>query len=573
VNVARAVAPSHAPSPARAARPVKDAAEREAERAGEAAARATLPTRWSFGAVPVSPPPEAAEPDARATEALAGPGRALDAATRAAMEARFRADLSTVRVHDDARTAAATRAAGARGIAVGDEIALAERLDPASPRSRELLGHELAHVVQQRAAGSVAAVQRKDGPAAATPATTLEGLPDADRQRIQVTTTKVTIPDLAGKFATTGTKSSIPLPSGLTAAFDASVDAAIQAGLTSVAASLTTTTELTEVTLAPNSTITLELDVGKPFGKGLYRFTHHAPAGTPGAKGAAKPAARVLVEALGKATAPPGTKPPTPQAGQPAAPDPVADKIKSHSFSGSASYKDAELDALRAALAQIPDAQLAIVDGLTFARDTASTEDPTADGDYQYKTHTVTMYDKAFPATQTRVKGPGSVASDSATRAIVHEIGHAIDLAPIRKARLEQAKADAAVEALYKKYRDPKKPTELKYPTGGAEEEEVKTVLGAQEAADKKVLAARSLSGSKTVKKGTDFEDVIGTDVKGIKFREAAAKDGGKAVTAYGSKDFQEAFAEAYSLYITAPNTLKALRPNVFDYLDQNLPK
>jgi len=582
MSVARAIAPSFAPSAARAAPrhvaapPARDAAEREAEQAGAAAARATLPTRWSFAALPVSPPADAAtDTDARAADAVAGPGRPLDRSTRRAMEARFRVDLSAVRLHDDVRAAAATRAAGARGLTAGSDVALAERLDPASPQSRALLGHELAHVLQQRAAGSAAAVQRKDGPTAATPATTLAGLPGADRQRIQVVTTKVTVPDLAGKFATTGTKTSIPLPSSLTAAFDTSVDPALQAGLTSVAASLATTTELTEVTLAPNSTITLELDLGKPFGKGLYRFTHHAPPGTPGAKGGgAKPVARVLVESLGKATPPPGTKAPKPPApGTPAAPDPVADKIKSHSLS--VPYKDADLDALRAALDQIPDAQLALVDGLKFARDTASPEDPAADGDYKYKTHTLTMYDKAFSASQTRVKGAGTVASESATRAIVHEIGHAIDLAPIRKAHLDQTKADAAVEALYKKYRDPKKPTELKYPTGGAEEEEVKTVLKAQKDADAKVLGARSLSGSRTVKKpgSADFEDVIGTDVKGIKFREAAAKDGGKAVTAYGSKDFQEAFAEAYSLYITAPETLKTLRPNVFDYLDKNLPK
>ena len=329
---AHAVARSRAPSPARAAPPARDAAEREAEQAGAAAARATLPTRWSFAVVPVAPPAET--PDARAADAIAGPGRPLERSTRRAMETRFRVDLSAVRLHDDARAAAATRAAGARGLTVGSDVALAERLDLASPRSRALLGHELAHVVQQRAAGSGAAVQRKDGPTAATPATTLAGLPDADRQRIQVVTTKVTVPDLAGKFATTGTKTSIPIPSNLTAAFDPSVDAALQPGLTSVAASLTTTIELTEVTLAPNSTITLELDLGKPFGKGLYRFTHHAPPGTPGAKPAAKPAARVLVESLGRATPPPGTKAPKPPpAGAAAAPDPVADKIKNHSLS------------------------------------------------------------------------------------------------------------------------------------------------------------------------------------------------------------------------------------------------
>jgi hypothetical protein len=491
------------------------------------------------------------------------------------MEARFHVDLSAVRLHDDAATAAATREAGAEGLAAGDDVALAERLDPASPRSRALLAHELAHVVQQRAAGSASTVQRKDG-AAAAPATTLAGLPDADRRRIQLATTKITIPDLAGKFATTGTKTTIPVPSSLTAVFDASVDPALQTGLANVVGSLTTTIDLTEVVLVPNTTITLELDVGGTAGKGLYRFTHHAPAAAPGAKGAAKPQARVLVEALGKATAPPGTKAPAAaKPGATPAPDPVADKIKSHSLSVPSTYKDEQLDALRAALDQIPDAQLVLVDGLKFARDTASPDDPKANGDYDYKTHTVTMYDQAFTASQTRTKGPGTVASDSATRAIVHEIGHAIDLQAIRKARLEQKKADAAVDALYGKYANPKDPKNLQYPTGGAEEEEVKKVLKAQKDADAKVLSTKSVSGTKTVQKpgSADFEDVIGTDVKGNQFREAAAKDGGKAVTAYGSKDFQEAFAEAYSLYITAPDTLKTLRPNVYDYLDNNLPK
>jgi hypothetical protein len=187
----------------------------------------------------------------------------------------------------------------------------------------------------------------------------------------------------------------------------------------------------------------------------------------------------------------------------------------------------------------------------------------------------VTMYDRVFAASQTRVKGAGTVASESATRAIVHEIGHAIDLAPIRKASLEEKTANAAFDALSAKYPDPDDPKGHRYPLGGKEEKEVKEVVKAQKEAEAKVFATTSLSGTKTVKKpGTpDLEEVIGTDVKGTKFREAAKKDGGKAVSAYGEKDFQEAFAEAYSLYITSPTTLKALRPNVFDYLDKNLPK
>lgn len=572
MNAARAIA-SRAPAPPRRAPapPVHDAAEQQAERAGRAVAGAAPFTSWSFAAVPVAPPPEVRPGDPHALEALAGVGKPLDAPTQEAMEARFGVDLSDVRLHDDVQATESTRAAGTEGLAVGTEIALGRRHDPASAESRALLAHEVTHVLQQRVAGATEVVQRKNGGAAA-PATTLAGLPEADRKRMQVITAKVTVPGLAEKFATTGTTVTVGMPSGTTAVFDASVDAALQHGLGNVAAALSNGVDLTPTPLPPNTTVTLELDVGAPVGKGLYRFTHHAPPSPPG-KGAAVPAARVLIEALGKATAPPGTTAPAPaKEGEPAAPDPVAEKIKKHSFS--VPYTGAELDALRAALSQIPDAHLAVVDGLAFRRASASKTDPKASGDYDWKTHTVTMYDSAFASSQARVKGSGTTASDMATRAIVHEIGHAVDLAAIRRAALDQKQADAAVAALSTKYPDPKDPTAFSYPLGGPEEKEVKAVLKAQKDAEAKVLAARSLSGTRTVRKprSADFEDVIGTDVKGVKFREAAAKDG-KAVTAYGEQDFQEAFAEAYSLYITSPETLKALRPSVFEYLDKNLPK
>jgi hypothetical protein len=545
-------------------------AEQQADLAGEAAARRTPVVGWSFASVPPSSPARSASGDPRVAGAIGGSGRPLEPAPRRALELQLGADLSAVRLHDDPAAAAATRAVGAEGLALGDDVALATgRHDPASPRSRALLAHELAHVVQQRGAG--AAVQLDTG-GAVTPATTLDGLPEADRKRIQaVTTTQVTVPGIAEKFATKGTTVTSAFPSGVTAAFDTSVDAALQHGLTNVAGSLSAGTELTPLPLPPNSTVTLELDVPSA-GKGLYRFTYHVPPAPTGGKGPA-PAPRIIVEALGKATAPAGTKAPAPPAvGATAAPDPVADKIKTHSISQS--YSGTDLDALRAALDQIPDAQLAVVDGLRFARDTADPTDPKAGGHYDPKTHTVTMFDRAFAATQTRSKTAGPTASDGATRAIVHEIGHAIDLAAVRKAGLAQDKADKAVAGLSTKYPDPNDPTGFQFKKGTDEEKDVKATLKAQTDAEASLLATRSLSGTKTVKKpGGDFGEVIGADVKGSKFREAAAKDGGKAVSAYGDTDFQEAFAEAYSLYITSPDTLKTLRPNVFDYLDKNLPK
>lgn len=506
--------------------------------------------------------PSAASPEhADVDDAFASSGRPLEPATRRAMETRFRYDFSAVRVHDDARAAAKATELDAAAFTVGPDIAFAAgRYSPSTSQGRELLAHELAHTVQHGAA------ERGGG----TPvARALADLPEEDRKRIQIVTSSVTVPGLAEKFATTGTKVTFPFPAGVTAAtFETGVDPALQHGLSNVAAVLSNGTDITPTPLVENSTITLELDVPSK-GKGLYRFTYDAPPAPPGGKA---PAPKILVEALGAATAPAGTKAPVAEPGKPPPADPVADKIKKYSLSQS--YSGTELDALRAAIDQIPEAQLAVVSGLKFARDTAKQNDPAAAGDYDPKTHTVTMYDKAFTPSQSRFKGAGTTASEGATRAIVHEIGHAIDLTPLRKAGADKDKADAAVDALSTKYPDPKDKTKYSYPLGGPEEKDVKATLKAQEDAEAALTKARATSGTQSVKQPTgEFKDVIGSQVQGNKFREAMAKDGGKAVSAYGQTDFQEAFAEAYSLYITSPDTLKALRPNVYDFLDKNLPK
>jgi hypothetical protein len=532
---------------------------------------------WSFAAVPVSadpPRPTASSTptDPRVAAAVAGPGRPLAPDLRRHFEAHLETDLSAVRVHDDHAAAAATHQLGVEGLAHGDDVALARRHhDIASYRSRALLGHELAHVVQQRQAGTAAL--QLDGGGTVAPATTLDALPEPDRKRIQVVSAQIAVPGLTEKFATTGTKVTSAFPAGVTTSFDASVDAALKHGLTNVAGSLAAGQELTPAPLPPNSTVTLELDVPSK-GKGLYRFTYDAPPAAPGA-GAQPSPARILIESLGTPAPVPGAKAPPPAsagAGAPPAPDPVANKIKNHSLKQS--YAGAELDALRGAIAQIPDAQLSVIDGLAFDRQPADAKDPTVGGHYDSKTHTVTMFDLAFAGTDTRTLGAGATTSSAATRAIAHEIGHAIDLAALRKATLGRERADAAVGALPQKYPDPKDPSAFQFKKGTDEEKDVKATLKAQQDAEAALSAAGSISGTRAVKQPSgEFKDVIGTTAAGNKFREAMAKDGGKAVTAYGDTDFQEAFAEAYSLYITSPSTLRSLRPNVFAFLQTSLPK
>jgi len=182
------------------------------------------------------------------------------------------------------------------------------------------------------------------------------------------------------------------------------------------------------------------------------------------------------------------------------------------------------------------------------------------------------MFDSAFPTAQTRFTAPGGVAVSSGSRAIVHEIGHAIDLAALRKAGAEKDKADKAVADLPKRFPDPDNAEGYRY-DNPEQKAEIDKIIKAQKDAEAELLKARSVSGTKAVKKpdGT-FTEEIGTAAKGNDFREAATKDGGKAVTRYGEQDWQEAYAEAYSLYITSPDTLKSLRPNVHAYFQKALP-
>ena len=77
----------------------------------------------------------------------AGPGQPLPDGVRGAMEQALRSDFSAVRVHVGGEAAAI----GALAFTCGDRICFAPgQYDPHTTHGRRLLGHELAHVVQQR---------------------------------------------------------------------------------------------------------------------------------------------------------------------------------------------------------------------------------------------------------------------------------------------------------------------------------------------------------------------------------------------------------------------------------------
>ncbi len=91
-------------------------------------------------------------------EVLRSPGRPLDAATRAFMEPRFGHDFSHVRVHTDAQAAESARAVNALAYTVGRDVVFgAGQYMTGTGEGRQLLAHELTHVVQQGGASALVA--------------------------------------------------------------------------------------------------------------------------------------------------------------------------------------------------------------------------------------------------------------------------------------------------------------------------------------------------------------------------------------------------------------------------------
>src|SRR5436190_3959126 len=146
--------------------PEDDALEHDADRAAhqvlndEPAAPATAEADVVERKAGAGTTPEVSPQLEQEIGGLRGGGQPLSDSDRAFFEPRFGRDFGDVRVHSDARAANLTRAVDARAFTVGGDIAMAPgEYGTGSGAGRELLAHELAHVVQQDAAP--ATVQRQ----------------------------------------------------------------------------------------------------------------------------------------------------------------------------------------------------------------------------------------------------------------------------------------------------------------------------------------------------------------------------------------------------------------------------
>lgn len=96
---------------------------------------------------------------ASVNQTLASPGRPLEPALRQDMEQRFGYDFSHVRVHSGVAAEQSAREVNAYAYTIGNNIVFGEGLfAPATQEGRQLLAHELTHVVQQ--SGGAPTIQR-----------------------------------------------------------------------------------------------------------------------------------------------------------------------------------------------------------------------------------------------------------------------------------------------------------------------------------------------------------------------------------------------------------------------------
>jgi len=93
-------------------------------------------------------------------DAERGRGAPLNPAVSEQMSGSFAHPFSDVRVHDDALADSLARSVSARAFTTGADIFFARgEYQPSSRTGRELIAHELTHVVQQRGAPTSGALR------------------------------------------------------------------------------------------------------------------------------------------------------------------------------------------------------------------------------------------------------------------------------------------------------------------------------------------------------------------------------------------------------------------------------
>ncbi len=457
-----------------------------------------------------------------------GNGHPLQSPVRTQMESAFGVNFSGVRVHTDLTADRLSQALNARAFTTGTDVFFRQgEYSPESVSGRQLLAHELTHVVQQT--GGIpgrTTVQRKP----TVPATSLGAVPAVERREMQSST--LPVPSTLNSELTSLFATNPALAGGATAAYLVSATVSFSAnipitgsvvgydlhrGLRSVGGWLMGQT--TPNILPLNATVALELDL-TAFGgdRAIYRFSYY-DVGTGDSS-----VEHLLIENV--ATVPAA---PTPQP----VPAGTTFQVGGRNFRLGSGWSQTEFTLLHQALGLLSSSALQQIENVEFQRSAALAGNPEA-GNYDSNANTITIRTNAFNTSLARFG-----TSPDSIRIILHEIGHALDYAILNRA--------------WSRYSS----------SGNAQP----------------LLGARSLSGLVyQLDASGNFAIVAGSQATA--YRQAVERDraqaGGRSmptsITTYGATSWEENFAEAYSLFVSDPATFRELRPNTYAYFTRQFP-
>ena len=121
-----------------------------------------------------------------------GSGRPLNHQVKADMEQSFKFDFSEVKIHNDKEAAELCSSLNAHAFAIGNDIFFnTGKFDPDGEAGKELLAHELTHVVQQKNTVQRAVVYRNPAPSA--------GSSSIDEASKTITVAKLKLPRLKAR--------------------------------------------------------------------------------------------------------------------------------------------------------------------------------------------------------------------------------------------------------------------------------------------------------------------------------------------------------------------------------------
>ena len=487
-------------------------------------------------------------------------GNLLSDETRGFFEPRMQFGFGNVRVHTDNEASRMSRQLSARAFTHGTDIYFGGgQYDPASPEGKRLLAHELTHVIQQSHHDPIGSRIARDITKQTIQRTTLASIPLQQRRTLQIRTqrpmlTPQQIQRFFHRISSGAWGMTISAPGGATVQLGAGIPQTLQTPLTTVAGHLNSITVTQSGQSAPllgtNTVVTVRMDLTSYGGAaGLYRYTfYNVPASGQGGN--------LLIESLSPIGSPQGgplqVATHTPGTGG------AAGTISAggHTFHlvGSQNLWDpARIASVREALSLMPATVLARAAGLRIGVQSGGLGTGVGSrdegGHYDPSTDTVTLYLAIWGQGRRRssVFGAGQqMRHHNPVQVIAHEIAHAIDRRILRQA-------------------------ERTYEQSAGTQGDLNTLL-----------ATRSLSGGRFVVSGGSygFSDAL-AGTQGIAFRQAYIQDGASisggriqhAVTMYGAQEWQEVYAEAFSLYITDPEALRQVRPNVYQHFATQFPR